>query len=163
MSRSLYINFRDNGFWAYDVPSSVFLKFLIDAATERLASGTDLWLSNAIQNWRVSAAISDLSHYADDDWSQSQIDTVIGLCQTAVNAIRSGGDFPAREIESWQILDDQRIFTRGHDIVPCEPVARLGEAFIELLNNTLPEPPERHWWFFTLDENPDTIAMRVDA
>lgn len=163
MSRSLYIHFRDNGFWAYDVPSSVFLKFLIDAATERLASRTDRWLSDAIQNWRVSAVISDLSHYADDDWSRLQINTVSGLCRTAVNAIRSGGDISAHEIESWQILDDQRIFTHGHDIVPSEPVARLGEAFIKLLNNTLPEPPGRHWWFFTLDENPDTIAMRDEV
>ncbi|MFO0976695.1 MAG: hypothetical protein U0996_09880 [Planctomycetaceae bacterium] len=76
MSRSLY-RFQDNGFWAYDVPSSVFLKFLIDA-TERLASGANMAL-DAIQSWRVSAVISDLSHYADDDWSQSQIDVVIGL------------------------------------------------------------------------------------
>lgn len=163
MSRSLYINFRGNGFWAYDVPSSVFLKFLIDAANDRLASGTEQWLTDAVQNWRVSAAIPDLSHYADDTWSQSQIDTVIELCRTAINAIRSGDDIPAREIESWPILEDQRIFTRGHDPVPCEPVARLGDAFITLLKNTLPEPPDRHWWFFTLDENPDTLAMRADA
>ena len=163
MSKSLYINFRDNGFWAYDVPSSVFLKFLIDAASDRLASGADPWLSDAIKHWRVSAAISEMCRYADDEWSQSQIDTVIGLCRTAINAIRSGGDIPASDIESWPILDDHRICARGHGIVPCEPVARLGDAFIELLNKTLPEPPDRHWWFFALDENPDTIAMRVDA
>lgn len=163
MPRSLYINFRHNGFWVYDVPSSVFLKFLIDAASDRLASGTDEWLSDAVQHWRVSAVIPDLSHYVDDEWSQSQIDTVLELCRSATNAIRSGGDIPAREIESWPILDDQRIFTRGHDPVPCEPVARLGEAFIALLQNTLPEPPERHWWFFTLDENVHTIPMRADA
>jgi hypothetical protein len=163
MSRSLYINFRNKGFWAYDVPSSVFLKFLIDAATDRLASGTDQWLGGAIKNWRISAAISDLSHYADDEWSPPQVDTVIELCRTATNAIRGRGDIPAREIESWPILDDQRMFTRGHDPVPCEPVARLGDAFIALLQDTLPEPPERHWWFFTLDENTDTIAMRSDA
>ena len=163
MSRSLYINFRDNGFWAYDVPSSVFLKFLIDAANNQLTSGADQWLSDAVQHWRVSAAISDLSHYADDHWSQSEIDIVIELCRTATSAIRCGGDIPAREIESWQILDDQRIFTRGHDPVPCEPVARLGDAFIALLQNTLPEPPERHWWFFTLDENTDTISIRADS
>lgn len=163
MSRSLYINFRNNGFWAYDVPSAVFLKFLIDAANDRLVSDADQWLSDAVQQWRVSAVISDLSHYADDEWSQSQIDTVLELCRTATDALRSGGDIPAAEIESWPILDDQRIFVRGHDPVPCEPVARLGDAFNALLQNTLPTPPERHWWFFTLDENADTIAMSADA
>jgi len=162
MSRSLYINFRDDGFWAYDVPSSVFLKFLVDAANDRMAAGTEQWLSNAVCNWRVTAAISELSHYADDEWSQSQIDIVVELCRTTINAIRRGGDIPAYEIESWPILDEHRICTRGHDSVPCEPVARLGEAFVALLQNRLPKLPERHWWFFTLDENPDTIAMRTD-
>jgi len=160
MSRSLYINFRDNGFWAYDVPSSVFLKYLIDAATDRLATGTDQWLIATVQHWRVSAAISDLSHYAEDEWSQSQIDTVIEMCRSATDAIRWRVGIPAAEIESWPILDDQRIFARGHDPVPCEPVARLGDAFIALLQNKLPIPPERHWWFFTLDDNVDTISMR---
>ncbi|MCU0719849.1 MAG: hypothetical protein MUC83_09105 [Pirellula sp.] len=159
MSRSLYIHFRDNGFWAYDVPSSVFLKFLIDAASERLTLGTDPWLSNAIQHWRLSAVISELSRYADDEWSQSQIHTVCELCRAAVEVIRSAGDIPAGEIESWPILDEHRISTRGHDFIPCEPVARLGDAFIALLNGTLPEPPARHRWFFTLNDRPDTIAI----
>ena len=163
MSRSLYINFRDNGFWAYDVPSSVFLKYLIDAANDRLALCADQWLSDSIQHWRVSAVISDLSHYTDDEWSQSQIDTVIEMCRTATDVLRSRAEIPAAEIESWPILDDQRIFARGHDPVPCEPVARLGDAFIALLQNKLPTPPERHWWFFTLDDNVDTIAMRANS
>lgn len=163
MSRSKYINFRDNGFWVYDVTSSVFLKYLIDAANERLASDADLWLREVIQQWRVSAAISDLSHYTDDQWSQSQIDTVIEICRIATASIRSRGDIPAAEVESWPILDDQRIFARGHDPIPCEPVGRLGDAFVALLQNTLPAPPERHWWFFTLGDKVDTIAMRADS
>ena len=163
MSRSLYVDFRDNGFWAYDVASSVFLKFLIDAANERTAVDTDHWLSEAIQNWRVSAVISDLGFYLDDNWSQLQIDTVIKLCRTATEVIRAGGNIPASEIESWPILDDQRVFTRGHDPVPSKAVARFGDAVISLLQITLPEPPDRHWWFFTLDENVDTIAMRAEG
>ena len=107
--------------------------------------------------------ISDLSHYTDDEWSQSQIDTVIEMCRTATDVLRSRAEIPAAEIESWPILDDQRIFARGHDPVPCEPVARLGDAFIALLQNKLPTPPERHWWFFTLDDNVDTIAMRANS
>jgi hypothetical protein len=137
----------------------VFLKFLIDSATDRVASGTSPWLGGAIEKWRVSAVISELSQWADDGWSQQQVDTVIELCRTATHAIRCGGDIPACEIESWAILDEQRIFTRGHNLVPSEPVARLGDAFIALLQNTLPEPPEGHRWFFTLDENTDTIAQ----
>lgn len=163
MSKLLYITFRGDGFWAYDVASSVFLKFLIDAASERVSAGADHWLVDAVHNWRISAVISELAHYADDEWSQSQINTVIELSQVATEKIRCGGDIPASEIEAWPILDSQRIFARGHDPVPCEPVARLGDAFIALLQNALPKPPQGQWWFFTLKANADTIPMRADA
>ncbi len=162
VTRSVFINFRNRGFWAYDVPSSVFLKFLIDAANDRLESDPSQWLVDAIQNWRVTAVIPDLSHYAEDDWSQPQIESVTELCKRAVSSIRSHGDILAQEIESWPFVDNYRIFTRRHNPVPCEPVARLGEAFIALLDNSLPKPPDRHWWFFTLDEAPDVIAMKED-
>lgn len=163
MTRSHFINFRDLGFWAYDVPSSVFLKFLIDVAVFHLQSHQSQWLADVVQNWRVTAAIPDLSHFAEDDWSQSQIETIIELNRSAVNIIRTHGDISAQEIESWSILENLRIFTRGHNPVPCEPVARLGEAFIALLNNTLPKPPDGYWWYFTLDVNPDLIEKREDS
>lgn len=162
MSRSHFITFRNCGFWAYDIPTSVFLKFLIDAASARVVSKPSQWLVDAIQNWRVTAVIPDLSHYAEDDWSQSQIESVMELCRSAVSSIRSHGDILAQEIELWPILDDYRIFTRRHDPVPSEPVARLGEAFIALLNSSLSKPPDGHYWFFTLDEVPDVIAMKAD-
>ena len=60
MSRSLYVKFRDDGYWVYDVPSSVFLKFLIDAANAHLKPEADQWLGNAIHYWRVSAVIPDM-------------------------------------------------------------------------------------------------------
>ena len=163
MSQTLYVSFRDNGFWAYDVASSVFLEFLIDAATQLADGDSNHWLTEAIQHWRVNAVISDSGFHLDDDWSESQIDTVIDLCCKAVAAIRDYGDIPASEAQSWPILDDRRMFVRGHDPVPCEPVARLGDAIIALLQNTLPEPPDRHWRFFTLADDIDTIAMRADA
>ncbi len=152
MARSLYISFRNQGFWAYDVPAAVFLKFLIDAATDQLAVGTDKWLGEAIEHWRVSAVITEMPSWADDEWTQAQIDTVVELCRTATQAIRSARDIPASQVEAWPILDDMRICARGHDPIPCEPVARLGEAFAALLQDRLPDPPAGRRWFFGLDE-----------
>ena len=144
-------------FWAYDVPLSIFLKFLIDAADERLALGIDQWLVEATYDWRVNIAVGgSIALTIDEEWSQNQIDTIIELCRTAITAIRLSGDLPAREIESWPIIDDSRIFTRGHDPVPCEPVARLGEVFVSLLQNKLPKPPEGNYWFCTLYEHVQT-------
>jgi hypothetical protein len=42
MSKTLFVNFRDGGFWAFDVVSAVFLKHLIDVAnmTTTLSSFT---------------------------------------------------------------------------------------------------------------------------
>ncbi|MGI9457501.1 MAG: hypothetical protein ACR2NU_13135 [Aeoliella sp.] len=163
MSRTVYVNFRDNGFWAYDVASSVFLKFLIDAAVERSASTADAWLGEAIERWRANAVVPNMGFYLDDDWSQSQIDTVIELCRVSADVLRKGGDIAAIDIASWPILEDFRIFPRGHDPVPVEPVARFGDAVVALVQGNLPEPPDRHWWFFTLDEDVDTIKMRSGA
>ena len=163
MSRSHYVRFRDDGFWVYDVPSSVFLKFLIDAACVRLTFGGDEWLNEAIQHWRVSAAIPEMSRYANDEWTAQQIETVIKLTRGAIEAITFHGDFLAAEVESWTILDDVAICTRGHDPIAWEPIARIGNAFISLLQNAMPKPPKNHRWFYTLDETVDTIAMRLEA
>ena len=159
MSQTLSVHFRDTSFWAYDVVSSVFLKFLIDAANGQITGDSDHWLAEPIEQWRVNAVISDFGFFLDDSWSQSQIDVVIDLCRKAAGAIRSRESIPAMEIESWPMVDDQRIFTRGHDPVLSEPVAQFGEAVIALLENTLPKPPEDHWWLFTLDKNVNTIKM----
>ena len=79
----------------------------------------------------------------------------------AIEAIKLHGDFRASEVESWKILEDLTIFARGHDPIPWDPVARIGRAFILLLQNAMPKPPENHAWFYTLDESVDTIRMRL--
>jgi len=163
MSRTHYVDFRGTGLWAYDVASSVFLKFLIDAADVRTAADSDHWLDESIQHWRVGAVVTDYGLHLDDDWSQSQTDTVIVLCRAAAAAILKRGDMPAAEIESWPMLDGRCIFTRGHDPMPAAPVARFGDAVATLLEDKLPKPPDRHCWFYTLDDNVQTIPMRADA
>lgn len=161
MSKTLSVNFRGRNFWAYEVASSVFLKFLIDAAVSRPTLNSENWLAESIQHWRVNAVFSDFGLYLNDDWSPEQVDIVIELCRNAMAMIRTHREISGLEIESWQILDDQCIFLRGHDVIPCEPVARLGDAIIALLNGTLPQLPAHHWWFYSLDEN--AAVMRGTA
>ena len=161
MTRTAYVGYRDNAFWAYDVPGSIFLWFLIQSAEKYLAQYKGHWLSEVIPKWRVSAVITEMAYYADDEWTAEQVDLILQLCDDAISTIRQHGDFAASDVEAWPVLDDQRIFTRGHDPIPTEPIARLGDAFTLLLRGQLPKPPTQHLWFYTLDGNTDTIKMNA--
>lgn len=160
MSRTLYVNFRDNGFWAYDVPSSIYLKFLIDAAVEFSNHRSQVWLTEAIQHWRVNALMSEFGLHLDDHWDELAVKDVIELCATASQAVRNHGNVSHSDVLDWDILDGQSIFLRGHDPVPYEPIARIGDAIVALLTNALPIPPVGHWWFFALADEIETIEMK---
>ena len=161
MSQTLYVNFRDNGFWVFDVVSSVFLKHMIDAAADSVCA-KESWLVNAVQNRRVNAVISDMGIFLDDDWSQRQVETVIDICRAAITTIRRNGNTPASKIESEPLIDDLHIFARGIDPIPSLPIARFGDAMIALLTNNLPEPPAGHWWFYSLADEVRTIEKRSE-
>ena len=160
MTRTAFVKHGGNGFWVYDVAGSVFLWFLIKVANKQLELHDEPWLRDSIQRWRVSAVVTELAHYADNDWTTSQVDTVIQLSQHAIEAIRLHGDFAASDAQSWPVLDDKRIFARGHDPIPAEPVARLGEAYVQLLQGELPPQLDQHAWFFSLEPEIDTLKMR---
>jgi hypothetical protein len=41
MSKSLFVEYRGQGFWAFDVVASVFLKHLVDVAEPRVAGSPE--------------------------------------------------------------------------------------------------------------------------
>jgi hypothetical protein len=161
MTSTAFVQYRENGFWAYDVAGSVFLWFLIQSAEEHLATTTSPWLQEMIQNWRVAAVVTEMAHYADDEWTPAQVELIVQLCRTTTGAIRQHVEFSGDDVQAWPVLDDQRIFVRGHDPIPAEPVARLGDAFASLLQGQLDDPPEQHLWFYTLDMDASTIKMNA--
>ena len=160
MSKTLFVEFRGRGFWAYDVISGVFLKHLIDTASRGLGDGSQPWLVGAIANWRVSAVISDLGFFLDDDWSDQQIKTFTALAEKACKELSRRCEIPADEIASWPILDDLKIFPRGLPAVGTQSPIRLGQAVIQLVNGSLPEPPAGTWWFFGTEDAPRTLTKR---
>lgn len=163
MSKTIYVEFRNTGCWVDDLVSSVFLKFLIDAARLEVAGAPDHWLAASIERWRVNAVISDFGFHLDADWTQSHVNTIIKLCRASTREIRKRREFSMAQIQSWSIHDDYRISTCGQDPVPGEPVARFGDAVVALLEFDLPRPPTGQWWFFTLGEEIETIAIRRDV
>ena len=68
MSKTLYVDFRGQGFWAFDVVSGIFLKHLIDVAKPRIAERDEPWLTEAVGHWRFNAICRDCGLFLDEDW-----------------------------------------------------------------------------------------------
>jgi len=162
MSKTLFVHWRDNGFWAFDVVSAVFLKHLIEAAESHPELGNESWLADAIAKWRFNAVCGDLGLFLNESWSVEQIATFTGLAREACVALSNREKIPAEEIQSWQLLDGDngRCFARGLPFVATASAIRLGEAIVKLVNGTLPEPPPGTWWFFATDESGATLRKR---
>lgn len=160
MTRTAHVSYGNGAFWVNDVTGSVFLWHLIQAAEKHLEAHAAPWLVETIASWRIAAVITEVASYTDDKWSRDQVDLVLELSRDATSSIRRHGNFSAAEVASWPILEGHQISTRGHDPIPAAAVARLGDAYAMLLEGTLPVAPERHVWFYTLDEAVHTIEMR---
>lgn len=146
----------------YDVIGGVFLYHLIQEAELIQLESSKPWVEEAINNWRIAAIITELAAYANDEWSEKQLIVVLSLASKAIETVRNHGDFSQELVSSWHIKDDHKIFHRGLEPIPCEAVARFGEAFSGLLNDVLPEPPSGKWWFFGSKDTVETIEMGVD-
>jgi hypothetical protein len=161
MSKTLFVEFRGRGFWAFDVVSGVFLKHLIDASTPYLERPDYAWLCDAAGHWRFNAVIGDAGLFLDDSWSSEQTATVTKLATAACSELSKRAEIPAEEIESWLLLDDLRPFARSLPSVTTASAIRLGRAIIELINGTFPESPAGTWWLFSTEDAPTTIRKRA--
>jgi hypothetical protein len=159
LSKTMYVEFRGKGFWAYDVVAAVLLKHMIDAANQAKSQPDVEWLANVIAQWQVNAVISDFGLYLDDNWVDVQTLLIQDLVTQACTRLGERDYIFTEEIQSWNLLDDERIFTRGHDPIPTAPVIRLGNAIISILQNKLEDAPAGTWWFFGLGEKKETIDM----
>ena len=161
MSKTLFVEFRGRGFWAFDVVSGVFLKHLVDAASSCLAGQNHPWLADAVEQWRFNAVISDCGLFLDDGWSAEQLRVFSELAARACDRLAERAEIPADEISSWPMLDGERIFPRGLAAVQTKSLIRFGRALIQLVNGSLPEPPPGTWWFYSTEDAPRTITKRT--
>src|ERR1700745_4245252 len=104
MTATKGIKFEGQFFWAYDVAAGVFLKHLIDEA-EASAQADAPWLSQAISDWRVQAAITEFGLTLQEDWSTAQRQTFIELAGAACKKLAARESIPAKEIASWPMTD----------------------------------------------------------
>jgi hypothetical protein len=157
----MLVEFRGKGFWAYDVVAAVLLKYTIDAANQARSRPDAEWLAGVIEQWQVNAVISDFGLYLDDDWSDVQTLLIQDIIAQACTRLSEREYISADEIQSWKLLDDERICTRGHDPIPTAAVIRLGNTIISLIQNRLKDAPVGTWWFLGLGETEETIKMDI--
>jgi len=147
MSQTKFVSYADQGFWAYDVALSVFLKALVDAA-EACGDVRTAWLSAATSYWREVACIPDWSLTLNAEWSPSQHETFVFLAEKACTTLSTRESIPAEELAVSPILDGMQIFLRGAREVATAPVVELGRAIIALTTKQLPEAPKGEIWLY---------------
>ena len=97
MSKTLFVDFRGQGFWAFDAVSGIFLKHLIDVAEARIADQNESWLAKAVSRWRFNAICGDCGLFLDENWSAEQIRSVRGSRDRSVRTtITPGARFQRR-------------------------------------------------------------------
>ncbi len=161
MSKSVYVGFRDQGFWAFDVIVSIFLKHLVEVAEPTIADNP--WLAEVVHHWRVGTVIPDCSGvHLDDTWSDKQLAAIIHLFEDTCKVLEQRNIITAEEVAQWQLLDGMQIFCRGISVFSSKSIVELGHAIILMLNGKLPPAPEGTWWWYGIDDHPKTIARLTE-
>ena len=162
MSRTLFVEWRRDGFWAYDVAVGILLKHVIDLANSDMAAEATPWLAECVEQWRINAVVGDLGLHLDPDWSPEQIRTVVTLLDRACSNLRRSPSISSGEAKSWNLLDGCGILLRGESAFPTAPVVELGRAVRALLNGDLDPAPHGTWWLFGAEGGRSTIARRAN-
>jgi hypothetical protein len=158
MSKTHYIQYRDDGFWGYDVAQGVLLKYLAELAEARAAQPGMSWLKEAAHSWRIGAVLYGL--HIEESWSAEQLGVFKHLVLEACELLQAREAIASAEIEAWPMVDDLRIFTRGAKEVSTAPVVELGRAVVSLIEGSLPAPPAGTWWCYGFPPGRTTIRKR---
>src|ERR1700677_1716164 len=126
MSKTRFVQYRGDGFWASDFIVSVFLKHLIDRASAHGEEKASSWLNDCISDWRVIAVVSDYGLEFDSKWSEEERQIILRLIDEACATLEAANAVSEEESASWTILDGQGIWLRGHTRIPTAPVVEIG-------------------------------------
>ncbi|HEY7314878.1 MAG TPA: hypothetical protein VH643_36365 [Gemmataceae bacterium] len=158
MTKTHYIQYRGDGFWAYDVAQGILLKHLADLAEACAGKPSLSWLTEAAHSWRIGAVLYGL--WIEESWTAEQMATFSDLVRQACTILEAWEKIAAKEIVSWPMVDDLRIYPRGAVEVSTAPVVELGRAIISLIQGSLAPAPAGTWWCFGFPEGRTTIRKR---
>jgi hypothetical protein len=161
MSKTQYVSYDGRGFWAYDVALGILLKHMIDVAELRSQAADVAWLAEAAAQWRVVACLGGSAYglEIDETWPVERRDIFTALVTEACGALANRESIRADEVAAWPILGGEGLHARGAQRIATGPIIELGKALVDLVNGSLPTPPEVFCWLFGLPEGRTTTRM----
>lgn len=161
MSKTVPVGFRNRQLWAFDVSLSILLAETVRLGQAVAASSPGSWLTPVLDTLRRHAILG-ANEYFDLDLTitDDQREQVLQIIADVARQLRHRGTITRGEAARWVVLDGHPVIWRNAEAVDTGPIADLGDALIDLVHGTLPDPPPGTWWYFGFPDGPHTIAMR---
>jgi hypothetical protein len=157
VSKTVYVEFRGEGFWADDVALSVLLKHLIDVAGPKVLAPGGGWLSKAILDWRVATVVGDIGLCIRRGWTSRQLDQFVNLVEVACAVLEVRQIISGDEVAGWTILDGESVQLRGAGEVDTRSIVHLGQAVIALVRGSLAPAPAGRSWLYGTGKAPELL------
>lgn len=163
MSKTQAITYKGRSFWAFDAALAVWLGAFIDEAA-RLGLEREGGWEERLQDWRWVGTVGDIGIDLDELDTTRDMARFLQVAAAASRGLRALGTLPGQETVTRVLVDHPTRAARYGRVqsIDAEPIARLGDAMINLIDGTLPAAPARTWWLFgSADQG--TISMRPEA
>jgi hypothetical protein len=141
VSRTTTVTYGDRGFWALDDAFGVWMGYIVEEIDHE--HGDDPWLDEMARHWRVAAAITELGARVSRG-TRDQVTRLIDVASGARERACSRGTLTVDQLRRWVIVDDLSVsqgFSRTGNHVEIERVLEVADAFIALLDGSLPPDP----------------------
>ncbi len=148
MGRTTTIRYGGRGFWALDDALAVWRAFLVEEL-DRHEDRAEPWVANLSAQWHRAAAISEFGAEIGSG-TPEQISRLRDRATQARSNARIRGSLSEDDLRGWIILDDLPVagaFSRAGTVVEIERVLEVADAFLALLDGTLPPDPPGGAWF----------------
>jgi hypothetical protein len=161
VSKTAYVEFADQGFWAFDVSLSIMLAETVWVGDGLPKDQRPEWLPDALDKLRVLAVVSDLGFVVELSWPLDGVRLLKSLLMEVSRRLTVRGMLSADEVATWDVLDGDTIGLRNAEVVDLAPVVELTQATIQLLEGTLPQAPSGTCWMYGFEGGRHTIAIRA--
>ena len=149
MSKTTTVTFAERGFWALDDALAVWLAYLVEEADRSDGAHDDPWCVRAREAWRVAAGIPQFGARIPRS-TPEQLDRLLSTAAAARRRAQASGDLSLEHLRAWVMVDDLVVsdgFSRTGAVVEVIRVIEVADAFIALVDGTLPaDPPEGAWF-----------------
>jgi hypothetical protein len=161
VTRTTTLTYGDRGFWALDDACAVWLAYLVEEAIGN-PTQDDPWCIEAREQWRVAAAITQLGAHVPQSRPE-QLGRLRATALAARDRAQARGDLPEQDLRSWIVVDDLPVsngFSRRGAVIEVQRILEVADAFIALIDGTLPADPPAGAWFVGLGRGYEVMPYR---